>query len=67
MVNVKSVRKLYDSFEIKDISWPDFLKEFVAAQRPPSMKEIMCMQMEKAKVDSAAINANRKRSSIILS
>ena len=65
-MNVKSIRKLYDSFETKDISWDDFLKEFVAASSPPSAKEIMSMQLEKAKMDSAAINANRKQGSIIL-
>ncbi len=66
MTNEKSIRRLYDSFEVKDISWDDFLKEFVAASSPPSMKEMMAVQLEKAKADSDAINANRKQGSIIL-
>ncbi|HDY87910.1 MAG TPA: hypothetical protein ENH82_07345 [bacterium] len=66
MTNEKSIRKLYDSFELKDMSWDDFLKEFVAASSPPSMKEMMAVQMEKARADSAAINANRKQGQIIL-
>ena len=66
MANEKSIRKLYDSFETKDMSWDDFLKEFIAASSPPSMKEMMAVQMEQAGVDSAAINANSKQSSIIL-
>ncbi len=66
MTNIKSIRKLYDSFEIKDMSWPDFLKEFRSASAPPSMKEMMAVQLEKAKMESAVINANRKQGQIIL-
>ena len=64
--NIKDIKELYDSFEIKDMSWPEFLAEFTVASAPPSMKEMMAVQLEKAKIDSAAINANRKQGQIIL-
>ena len=65
-VNIKDIKELYDSFEIKDMSWPEFLAEFTVASAPPNMKEMMAVQLEKAKIDSAAINANRKQGQIIL-
>ncbi len=64
--NIKDIKELYDSFEIKDMSWPEFLAEFTVATSPPSTKEMMAIQLEKAKMDSAAINANRKQGQIIL-
>ena len=47
MANVQKIRELYDSFENKDMSWPEFLAEFTAVTSPARM------QSDLAKVMSA--------------
>ena len=49
------IRKIYDKFEVKDLSFDDFLKEFTALTSPISQQEILDLQMEKAEADSHRI------------
>ena len=66
MVSRQEIKKLYDSFEIKDMSFEDFYLEFIGQVAPVSTKELMNIQLEKAIKDSAMIQANREQSKIML-
>ena len=60
MISRQEIKELYDSFEIKDMSFENFYLEFIGQTAPVSTKELMDIQLAKAKRDSAQINANRK-------
>lgn len=60
MISRQEVKKIYDGFEKKDMSFEDFYLAFIGQAAPVSAKELMNIQLEKAKQDSARINANRK-------
>ncbi len=64
-MSMQSMRKLYDSFEVKDMSFDAFVAAHTILTRPPTPQEIMGVQMKKAREDSQRINANRKSSLIL--
>ena len=56
---IARIRKIYDKFDVKDLSFDDFLKAFAALAAPVSPKEMldirMEVQIEKARADSHRI------------
>ncbi len=58
------IRKIYDKFEVKDMPFDAFLKEFTALTKPASAQEMldvrMEIQIEKARADSNNILTRNK-------
>lgn len=62
---IARIRKIYDKFEVKDISFDDFLKEFTVLAKPVSQQEMLDVRMEeqlsKARLDSNRILTQNKK------
>ena len=57
---IRSIREIYDWLdEPRNMSWPDFLKEYLAATAPATMQELMDIELQKARGRTEKLRIDR--------
>jgi len=50
-MTIREIKSLWDSFEVKDMSWPEFLAEFRDLTDPASMQRDMAQVMSQKQLE----------------
>ena len=57
---IRSIRDIYDSFdEPRNMSWPEFLKEYMEATKPATMNELMDIELQKSRGRTEKLRIDR--------